>query len=95
MRGSEVKFWDMRSILRAIRCHRSLDGLSGPDLVEKAAPELARLSREVVPLVIFVEDVHLADANLIDLLQLHPQVWQVTNQLRAKFGLNPLKWSQG
>ena len=34
-------------------------------------------------------------ANLIDLLQLHPQVWQVTNQLRTKFGLNPLKWSQG
>jgi RF-1 domain len=34
-------------------------------------------------------------ANLIDLLQLHPQVWQTTNQLRAKFGLNPLKWSGG
>ena len=34
-------------------------------------------------------------ANLIDLLQLHPQAWQVTNQLRARFGLNPLKWSQG
>jgi hypothetical protein len=32
-------------------------------------------------------------ANLIDLLQLHPQVWQTTNQMRSRFGVNPLKWT--
>ena len=38
------------------------------DLVDEVAPGIARFAREVVPVVIFVEDLHRADDSLVELL---------------------------
>lgn len=40
----------------------------GVDLVKEIAPEVAQVARDIVPIVIFVEDLHRADKSLVELL---------------------------
>ena len=65
--------WSLRSLRRREERERDaapIDaaGTGRIDLVEQLAPALGQIAREVVPLVVVVEDFHLADASLVEVL---------------------------